>query len=68
MTVDAQELDWQNASAADRAKAHKILSYLSCSVMDYDYLVRIVAAALAAEREVALQKQPEVGQPEDRPT
>ena len=50
-TADAQELDWQNAPKADCVKAHQILEYLSASVMDYDYLVRIVGAALAAERE-----------------
>jgi hypothetical protein len=44
------DLDWQNAPKADRAKAHELLSYLGVTVLDYDYLVKAVAALVAAER------------------
>lgn len=44
------DLDWQNASEDDCTKANEFLGYLSSTVLDYDYLVRIVAAALASER------------------
>lgn len=51
MADEMADLDWRSAPKADCAKAHERLSYLSMSVMDYDYLVRTVAAMVAAERE-----------------
>ena len=48
-------VDWQHAPKSDQETATKLLSYPAASVMDYDYLVRVVAAAIAAEREACAQ-------------
>ena len=45
------DLDWQNASVKDRATVHDAIKHVALSVLDYDYLVRICAAMIAAERE-----------------
>ena len=48
-------VDWQHAPKSDQETANELLNYLAASVMDYDYLVRVVAAAIAAEREACAQ-------------
>lgn len=44
------KLDWQNTSKEDRIKANALVAHIAFSVLDYDYLVKIIAAALEYER------------------